>query len=114
MGTLVSFLLVVATGLGTAVWLGLLIASLIFRPSPSKKMRVLDRMLIITSVLMFLLYSAIYVAIQAKRRSQALSAKTESAIVSPSQSRLVRDSSPERRQHIDGALYVGRVVGQAY
>jgi hypothetical protein len=113
-GRLIAFLLVMATGLGTTAWLGLLIASLIFRPSPSKKMRVLDLMLIITSVLMFLIYSAIYVATQAKRRSQALSAKTESAIVSSSQSRLVRESSPERRQHIDGPADVGRVVGQAY
>jgi hypothetical protein len=58
--------------------------------------------------------TAIYVAIQAKRRSRALSAKTENGIVSSSELRQVRDSSPERRQHIDGTLYVGRVVGQAY
>jgi hypothetical protein len=67
--------------LGTIAWLGLLIASIIWRPPASKKMRVLDRLLIVISILMFFAFSALYTAVQAQRRARSLASSGGHAVV---------------------------------
>jgi hypothetical protein len=65
MNPLVNCSVVAGTGLVTLLWLCLLIASLITRPKPSTNMRLLDRLLIIVSVLMIFATTATYLAIRA-------------------------------------------------
>ena len=82
MNPMVNCSVVVGTGLVMLVWLCLLIASLITRPKPSTTMRLLDRLLIIASVLMIAANTATYLAIRAYMNNN------------PSQSRPSTQSTP--------------------
>jgi hypothetical protein len=50
----------------TLAWIVLLIISLSFRPKPAPGMRVIERMLIVTSTLMILCFGAAYLALQSR------------------------------------------------
>lgn len=73
MNPLVNCAVVAGTGVVTLLWLCLLIASLITRPKPSSRMRLLDRILIIASVLMILGTTATYLAIRAHMNAESAS-----------------------------------------